>query len=74
MTTEQKRWHNLFPDLDFDPDALREKYRFERDKRIREDGENQYVEAAAEFAHYADDDPYADPEFDRDPLDIDIDV
>ena len=74
MASERERLHNLFPDLDFDPEALRKKYREERDKRIRGDGEDQYVEAAAEFAHYADDDPYADPEFEREPLDIDIDV
>ena len=74
MATERDRLHNLFPDLDFDPEELRAKYRHERDKRIREDGEDQYVEAAAEFAHYADDDPYADPDFNRDALDVDIDV
>ena len=28
--------------LDFDPDALREKYRQEREKRLRADGEAQY--------------------------------
>ena len=30
--------------LAFDPDALREKYRAERDKRLRPDGNDQYVE------------------------------
>jgi cyclohexanone monooxygenase len=74
LATERERLHNLFPDLDFDPGALRRRYREERDRRIREDGEDQYVEAAAEFAHFADDDPYADPDFQRDPVDIDIDV
>jgi cyclohexanone monooxygenase len=76
MSTERDslhKWHNLFPDLDFDPEALRRKYREERDKRIREDGEAQYIEAAQEFAHYADDDPYADP-IEREPLAIEIDV
>jgi cyclohexanone monooxygenase len=73
MASERERLHNLFPDLDFDPAALRAKYRRERDKRIREDGEAQYIEAAAEFAHYADDDPYAEPG-ERDPLEIGIDV
>jgi cyclohexanone monooxygenase len=66
-------WHNLFPDLDFDPEELRAKYRYERDRRIREDGEAQYIEAAEEFAHYADDDPYAEPA-DREPLELSIDV
>jgi cyclohexanone monooxygenase len=74
MATERERLHNLFPDLDFEPDVLRERYRLERDKRIREDGEDQYHQAASQFAHYADDDPYADPDFERDPLDLEIDV
>ena len=30
------------PDLGFDPDALRERYRRERDKRLRPDGNDQY--------------------------------
>ena len=74
MASERERLHNLFPNLDFDPGALREKYRVERDKRIRADGEDQYIEAASEFAHYATDDPYADPAFEREPLDLEIDV
>ena len=74
MASERERLHNLFPNLDFDPGALREKYRIERDKRIRADGEDQYIEAASEFAHYATDDPYADPAFEREPLDLEIDV
>jgi cyclohexanone monooxygenase len=74
MSAERERLHNLFPNLDFDPTELREKYRFERERRIRDDGEDQYIEAASEFAHYADDDPYADSNYDRAPLDLDIDV
>ena len=73
MASERERLHNLFPDLDFDPEELRAKYRYERDKRIREDGEAQYIEAAEEFARYADDDPYAKP-IDRDPIETKIDV
>jgi cyclohexanone monooxygenase len=71
--TERERLHNLFPDLDFDPEALRAKYRRERDRRIREDGESQYIEAAANFAHFADEDPYAEP-LARDALALDVDV
>ncbi|HIE86165.1 MAG TPA: NAD(P)/FAD-dependent oxidoreductase [Gammaproteobacteria bacterium] len=73
MANERERLHNMFPDLDFDPQALRDKYREERDKRLREDGEAQYFEAAEEFAHYADHDPYATPD-EREPMDITIDV
>ena len=60
--------------LDFDPDELRAKYRYERDKRLREDGENQYVEAGGKFASYSDDDPYADKSFSREPLTVEADV
>ena len=74
MASERERLHNLFPDLDFDPEALRAKYAHERDKRIRDDGETQYIEASSEFAHYADDDPYVEEVDERDPVDIDIDV
>jgi len=57
---------------EFDPDALREKYRRERDKRIRPDGNEQYVEIAGQFAHYAED-PYVAP-IERDPIEEDVDV
>jgi cyclohexanone monooxygenase len=60
--------------LDFDPDALRDKYRQERDKRIRTDGEAQYLELAGKFAHYNEDDPYVEPGFEREPLTDEIDV
>jgi cyclohexanone monooxygenase len=54
-------------DLGFDPDALKAKYRAERDKRLRADGNEQYVEIAGRFAHYLDD-PYVQPGFSRAPL------
>jgi cyclohexanone monooxygenase len=44
---------------DFDPDALREKYRMERDKRLRPDGNAQYIETAGQFAPYLQD-PYVE--------------
>ncbi|MBX3705370.1 MAG: NAD(P)/FAD-dependent oxidoreductase [Pseudomonadales bacterium] len=59
--------------LGFDPDALREKYRRERDKRIRPDAEDQYVEVAGKFQHFIDD-PYVDPDFHREPVVEAIDV
>ncbi len=73
QATERNLLHNMFPDLEFDPYELRQKYQYERNRRIRDDGESQYIEAASEFASYADEDPYAE-ELVRDPLDIDIDV
>jgi cyclohexanone monooxygenase len=52
--------------LGFDPNALREKYRRERDKRLRKDGNDQYREASGELARYLDD-PAAEPDFSREP-------
>jgi cyclohexanone monooxygenase len=59
--------------LDFDPNALREKYRQERDKRIRSEGIDQYIEVTDKFARYVDD-PYVEPGFTREPLTDEIDV
>lgn len=35
--------------------ALRSKYREERDKRLRSDGKDQYIEVAGKFAHFTED-------------------
>ena len=43
-------------ELGFDPNALRDKYRAERDRRVRADGNEQYIDIS-KFAHYLDD-PY----------------
>src|SRR5438105_5521313 len=59
--------------VSFDPNALREKYRAERDKRLREDGNEQYVEVKGEFAHFVED-PYVAPGFRRAPLPDDVGV
>jgi len=61
------------PELGFDPDALREKYRQERDKRIRPDGNDQFHEVTADFSHFVED-PYVDPGFTREPLEDEVDV
>jgi hypothetical protein len=60
-------------DLDFDPDALRDKYRTERDKRLRQDGNDQYQEVLGDFSRYIDD-PYVEPGFSREPLTDTMDV
>jgi cyclohexanone monooxygenase len=60
-------------DLDFDPEALREKYRIERDRRLRADANDQYVAIDGQFAHYLDD-PYADPTFTRAPIAESVEV
>jgi len=59
--------------LGFDPDALREKYRAERDKRLRSDGIDQYVELKDEYAYFLDD-PYVEPGFTREALSDEVDV
>src|SRR5690348_2992591 len=56
----------------FDADALRAKYRAERDKRLRPDANDQYVEMTGQFAHYLDD-PYTRP-VERPPLTDEIEV
>ena len=45
--------------FDFDPDFLRKKYREERDKRLRQDGNDQYQEVKGEFSYFVED-PYID--------------
>ena len=59
--------------IDFDPDTLHEKYLAERDLRLREDGNAQYVEVTAEFSRYVDD-PYVAPGFTRAPMFDDVEV
>lgn len=58
---------NASIDHNFDPVALRQKYRLERDKRLRADHNEQYQEAKGDFSHYLDD-PYVAPGFEREPL------
>ena len=48
-----------------DKEALRTKYRQERDKRLRPDGNAQYQRLTGKFAHYAED-PHA-PRVEREP-------
>ena len=60
-------------ELGFDPAALKEKYRTERDKRLRADANEQYVEIKGKFAHYLED-PYVEPGFAREPLTDEVDV
>ena len=56
-----------------DLEAIRHRYAAERDKRIREDGNDQYVEIAGDLAHYVVD-PYVEPGFQRDPIDRAVDA
>ncbi len=56
-----------------DLEAVRHRYAAERDKRIREDGNDQYVEIAGDLAHYVDD-PYVEQGFQREPIDKAVDA
>ncbi|RDI56101.1 flavin-containing monooxygenase [Nocardia mexicana] len=58
---------------DVDRDALREKYLAERDKRLRPDGQQQYLEAENGFAEFYESDPHL-PVVPREPIDADIEV
>jgi cation diffusion facilitator CzcD-associated flavoprotein CzcO len=60
-------------DPPFDADALRERYASERDRRLRPDGIDQYVQTSGQFARYADD-PWADPHFTRERIADNVDV
>ena len=56
-----------------DIEKLRQRYDAERDRRLRPEGNDQYLEMAGDHAHYLDD-PWADAPAVRDPLDDEIDV
>ncbi|ROP58517.1 NAD(P)/FAD-dependent oxidoreductase [Curtobacterium sp. ZW137] len=55
-----------------DVDAVRARYRQERDRRVRPDGATQYRRATGSFGYYAKD-PYT-PRTDREPVTTDVEV
>ena len=59
--------------LDFDLEALKARYREEREKRLRKEGEAQYLEVEDDLADFWEMDPYSDPIV-RDPISEEIDV
>jgi len=59
-------------ELGFDPEELKARYLAERDRRMREDGNEQYTEIVEEFARY-DDDPYTEW-IERDPVNDEVQV
>jgi cation diffusion facilitator CzcD-associated flavoprotein CzcO len=63
--------HPQLPDLDME--ALRSRYREERERRIRPEGSGQYQRVDGEFGYYADD-PYAERTAEREPLDDQVEV
>jgi hypothetical protein len=71
--TELNKYSIDISNLDFDPDALREKYAEERDKRIRKDGFGQYQQATGDLAGFMED-HYVEPGFEREPLTDQVEV
>ncbi len=59
--------------LGFDPEALREKYRQERDKRLRDEGAAQYVSPSGDLGRFAAD-PYVEPGFSRPPVTDEVEI
>src|SRR5215467_14182146 len=59
--------------IDFDPDALRARYREERDKRLRPDGNEQYIATNGDFSRYVDD-PYVEAGFSPKPVNDSVEV
>src|SRR3954466_16280779 len=57
----------------FSPEALKEKYRIEREKRLRPDGSAQYVDLSGVYADF-DEDPYVERGFTRPAVTEAIDV
>ena len=59
-------------DIDFDPSELKARYLAERDRRLREDANDQYIEVKGDFSNYVDD-PYSS-RIERDPVTDDVEV
>ncbi len=59
--------------FDYDVDAIKRKYAEERDKRLRPDGNDQYIEIAREYAKFRFD-PRAEDVADREPIEAEVDA
>lgn len=59
--------------LDFDPRMVQEKYRFERDRRLRPEGNKQYVKIEGEYSDFLVD-HFAGEPVERESFDLDLDV
>ena len=59
--------------LNFNPQALARKYKEERDKRIRADGNDQYQEVAGDFAYFVED-PYIDRAIERPAINEEVEI
>ena len=66
VTTFETVLRETLGEIDFDPRELHDRYIQERDKRLRDDANDQYIEVVGDFTNYVDD-PYAEP-LEREPL------
>ena len=60
-------------ELGFSPEALKERYALEREKRLRAEGAGQYLEFSGVFSNF-ETDPYVEPGFAREPIEETVDV
>jgi cation diffusion facilitator CzcD-associated flavoprotein CzcO len=60
-------------ELGFDPAMMRARYAAERQKRLRPDANNQYLEVSGKYAHF-EADPYVEPGFTRPALHEELDA
>ena len=60
-------------DIIFDAQALRDRYAQEREKRLRADGNEQYIEMTGDYAKYLED-PYVEQRIERAPDNREVDV
>src|SRR6218665_1982876 len=67
MNASMQKIHDLIGPLDFDLDALRQRYITERDKRLLEGGESFTATIDGKFDDFSKD-PWADPDFNRAPI------
>ncbi|MEM1144943.1 MAG: NAD(P)/FAD-dependent oxidoreductase [Pseudomonadota bacterium] len=74
MTNKDLLLEKLTANLDFDLDALREKYVHERDRRINTAGTQQYAEVSGDLAKFEQEDPYVETPLNRSPVSIETDV
>ncbi|QIB65066.1 flavin-containing monooxygenase [Kineobactrum salinum] len=59
---------------DINIETWRKKFLEERDRRLRADGEHQYIKAAGSFARYLEEDPYASESVQRSPIVDEVEV
>jgi len=59
-------------EIDFDPAELKARYLAERDKRLRDDGNDQYIEVTGDFSNFVND-PYVE-RIERDPVFDEVEI